>query len=61
MSQFLADSRKHQSNHLKMTINAIIPSVTGTKNHGIFLGFSEEKIEPSVELGFIIQQRKHNL
>jgi hypothetical protein len=39
---------------LKRTTKAIIPSITGKKNHGRLLGFPEEKIE-SFAFGFTLQ------
>jgi len=48
-------------NHLKRTTNAIIPSTTGRKNHGIFLGFTEENIESFAVSGFIPLFSKNNL
>ena len=40
-------------NHLKRTTNAITPNITGRKNHGRFVGFTEENIESFVS-GFIL-------
>jgi len=46
---------------LKRTTNVIIPSITGRKNHGILLGFTEENIESFIVSGFILLFRKNNL